>query len=73
MAGSSWRFPPGSSNRLRALWRRSAAVLEALESRPAFLESIARALASINGRSWRSRYELEPLRQPADVVQAIPA
>jgi len=49
------------------------AVLEALESRPAFLESIAESSLAITVGSWRFRYEFEPLRNRVTVVQAIPA
>jgi hypothetical protein len=58
--------------RLRAQLEKICAVLEALESRTAFLESIAQSSLAITVDSWRFRYEFEPLRNRLTVVQAIP-
>jgi len=60
-------------NRLRARLEKICAVLEDLESRPAFLESIAQSSLAITVDSWRFHYEFEPLRNRLTVVQAIPA
>jgi hypothetical protein len=58
--------------RLRARLEKICAVLEALESRTAFLESIAQSSLAITVDSWRFRYEFEPVRNRLTVVQAIP-
>ena len=44
-------------NRLRARLEKICVVLEGLESRQAFLESIAQSSLAITVDSWRFRYE----------------
>ncbi len=60
-------------NRLRARLEKICVVLEGLESRQAFLESIAQSSLAITVDSWRFRYEFERARNRLIVVQAIPA
>jgi hypothetical protein len=59
--------------RLRARLEKICVVLEGLESRPTFLDSIAQSSLAITVDSWRFRYEFQPVRNRLTVVQAIPA
>jgi hypothetical protein len=59
--------------RLRARLEKICVVLEGLESRPTFLNSIAQSSLAITVDSWRFRYEFQPVRNRLTVVQAIPA
>ena len=64
--------PTRIMKRLRARLEKICADLEALQSRPTFLKSIAQSSLAITVDSWRFRYEFEPLRNRVTVVQAIP-
>jgi hypothetical protein len=59
--------------RLRARLEKICVVLEGLESRPTFLNSIAQSSLAITVGSWRFRYEFQRVRNRLTVVQAIPA
>jgi hypothetical protein len=57
--------------RLRERLEKICAVLEALESRTAFLDSIAQSSLAITVGAWRFRYEYEPDRNRVVVIQAM--
>jgi hypothetical protein len=63
--------PTQIRKRLRARLEKICAVLEALESRTAFVESMAQSSLAITVGTWRFRYEFEPQSNRLIVVQAI--
>jgi hypothetical protein len=59
--------------RLRERLEKICAVLEALGSSTAFVDSLAQSSLAITIGSWRFRYEFEPARNRLVVVQALQA
>lgn len=64
-------MPTEIRKKLRARLEKICAVLEALGSRTAFVQSISQSSLAVTVGSWLFRYEFEPDRNRLVVVQAL--